>query len=212
MESACRSLKSLEVDIAILQETKLAGGFHTHNKSGYAVVASDAVSINQGGVALVWREHGGYEIEEIKIVHPHVLTFQLVVRGVRPVRFYVVGCYIPPEDLTTLEHVKNALAQRPGGCKPLLVGNLNVDLECPRDERDKEVAEECSVHDFGCMSRHFRQRHVKWVASKPDYFLACKGDKECFKSVAIRQPRYHDSDHRAIIAHFRWGKRRKRKW
>ena len=79
---ACRALKSADVDIAVLQETKLMGGVHTRNTSGYAIVASKAVSASQGGVALVWKNHGGFEVEETKIVHANVLTFQLVVGAV----------------------------------------------------------------------------------------------------------------------------------
>ena len=136
----------------------------------------------------MWRNHGGFEVEETKIVHANVLTFQLVVGAVR---FYVVGCYIPPS---------NALAQRPKGCKPLLIGDLNIDLEYPRDERDDEVAEECDANNLVCMSRHFRQqrrRHVRgrwtwrqrrlgrWIASKPDYFLARERDRGHFERVGL---------------------------
>ena len=105
LENACRALASLEVDITVLQETKLTGGTHTRLSSGYEIAASDAVSAHSGGVALCWRKHDLFEIEETKFFGPNVLAFQLVTRGKR---FYVVGCYIPPDDLDALENIKLA--------------------------------------------------------------------------------------------------------
>ena len=112
IESACRALKSADVDIAVLQETKLTGGVHTRNTSGYGIVASKIISISHGRVALVWRKHGESKVEETQIMHANGLTFQLVVGAVR---LFVVGYHIPPFNLTTLEHVRNALSQRPKG-------------------------------------------------------------------------------------------------
>jgi hypothetical protein len=35
-------------------ETKVTDGIHTQNSSGYSVVASNAPSAHQGGIALFW--------------------------------------------------------------------------------------------------------------------------------------------------------------
>ncbi len=68
----------------------------------------------------------------------NVLSF-VVVTGSQ--RFYVVGCYIPPTNLSTLPQVKQALKECPKGHTPLLIGDLNVNLCTPRDGRDKQIAE-----------------------------------------------------------------------
>ena len=56
MESALRALESLGVDIAILTEAKLTGGIYTRGVRGYLVVATDAKSAWQGGIAVCVRE------------------------------------------------------------------------------------------------------------------------------------------------------------
>ena len=202
----------MDVDIAIIQETKLTGCIYTRFSSGYTVVATDAPSAHQGGIALCVRENDIFEVEETKIWHPNVLSFELVT-GVD--RYFVVGCYIPPDDLVPLDHIKTAWKECPKGCKPLLVGDMNIDLEYPRDERDEKVAEQCDFWNLTDMSRQFSQRRRRktrgrwtwrqqrlgrWVQSHPDYFLAKEGSRRIFRNVALRRPRHHDTDHRAVVA------------
>jgi hypothetical protein len=43
-----------------------------------------------------------YDIKEVELHGPNVLSFQLVSGAMR---WYIVGCYILPNDLTTLTHV-----------------------------------------------------------------------------------------------------------
>ncbi|KAL7524163.1 hypothetical protein ACHAXR_000463, partial [Thalassiosira sp. AJA248-18] len=93
LESACRAMGSLGVDIAFFQEAKLTGGIHTRFSSGYSIVAFDAPSAHQGGVALCWRDNELFEIEETKIRHPNVITFELMTGSDR---YFVVGAYLPP--------------------------------------------------------------------------------------------------------------------
>jgi hypothetical protein len=73
--------------------------------------------------------------------------------------FYAVGCYILPTDLSTLPQVEQALNECPQGHTPLLIGDLNVNLCTPRDERDKQIAEVveniCGLTD---LSKHFCQQ------------------------------------------------------
>ena len=213
LESACRALDSLGVDVAVLQETKLTGGIYTRLSSGYSIVATDAPSSHQGGIALAWKDDGdAFEVEATRIWHPHVLSFQLVTGRDR---FFVVGCYMPPGDLEAFEAVKMAWLACPRGCKPLLIGDLNIDLDSPRDDREDTIAEECDAMDLTEMSQHFcqprkglargrwswrMQRRRRWVSSRPDYFLAQENSRRCFRRVVLKMPRHHDSDHRAVIA------------
>ena len=62
LESSCRALEVANVDIVVLQETKLTDGIYTRYLSGYRIVASNAQSKQQGGVALLAREHEAYEL------------------------------------------------------------------------------------------------------------------------------------------------------
>ena len=88
------------------------------------------------------------------------MTSQLVTRRNQ---FYIVGGYIPPSDLTTLTQIQNAWDQCPKGCIPLFLGDLNINLESPRDERDEQIAEECNFRELADMSRNFLQPR-RWEA------------------------------------------------
>ena len=52
LESALRAMDSIGADLGILLETKVTDGIYTQNSSGYSVVASNAPSAHQGGIAL----------------------------------------------------------------------------------------------------------------------------------------------------------------
>ena len=68
----------------------------------------------------------------------NVLTFELV-RGKD--RYYVVECYIPSSDLTSLENVRHVWNQCPKGCVPMFIGDLNISLDAPRDGREETITE-----------------------------------------------------------------------
>jgi hypothetical protein len=63
------------------------------------------------------------------------------------IRFYVVGCYIPPSDLETLTDIKQAWQTCPTGAHPLLVGNLNFNFCAPCTEREEMIAEQVDAMD-----------------------------------------------------------------
>ena len=76
-----------------------------------------------------------------------------------------MGCYISPSDVagTTLMYIDQAMAQPPKSCTPLIVGDLNVDLKYPRDNRDEAVAEAMGALDVSCFTRHFGQRRGRLI-------------------------------------------------
>jgi hypothetical protein len=149
-------------------------------------------------------------LEEWRFFGPNVLAFRLVTGGKD---FYCVGCYIPPseEDQSTLENVRRAQQQCPEKFELLLFGDLNIDLDAPRDTREEIIAEQCDYWKLTCMTTRrwtWRQQRLgKWVSTKPDYFLADTAVRRLFKKVVIRRLRHHDSDHRAILQHSGEGRR-----
>ena len=113
-------------------------------------------------------------------------------------RYYVMGCYMPPSDKEgkNLDNVMDALDKMPKGCIPMLLGNLNADLDVPRNKQEAKVAAAMDHHGMACASKHFTVRRRKkcklrgrWTwqhrrlppggtpgterryKSKPDYFL-----------------------------------------
>ena len=101
-------------------------------------------------------ERGGdYEVAETKIWGRNVLAFRLITNDAD---YYVVVCYIPPKGLETLDQVKAAWDQRPTGFIPLLLVDLNINLDAPWDERDWIIAEQCDAWELTDMAAQFKQR------------------------------------------------------
>jgi hypothetical protein len=191
-------MEAMGINLGILLETKLTVGIYTQNWSGYSVIASDAPSVHQGGIALFWRANKTYEVEDWHIRGPNMLSF-VIVAGSQ--RFYAVGCYIPPINLSTLPQVKQALNKCPQGHTPFLIGDLNVNLCAPRDERDKQIAEVVEdVCGLTNLSKHFCQQSLghtrgrwmwrmrrdrRWVTSQCDYFLGRATDRRKLCSICL---------------------------
>jgi hypothetical protein len=87
------------------EETKLTKGVYTHWSSGYNIQSTHALSKWQGGISLFWRTSEMYEIKEVELRGPNVLSFQLMSGATR---WYIVGCYILPTNLPTLAHIEQA--------------------------------------------------------------------------------------------------------
>ncbi len=154
LESALRAMKQMGVDCGILLETKLTKGVYMCWSSRYNVQSTNTPSKWQGGFSLFWRTSRAYEIEEVEMQGPNVLSFQLISGATR---WYIVGYYIPPTNLTTLTHVNEAWWACPKGCHPILLGDLNVNLAAPRNERDDTITNQVDAMALTNMSNHFCQ-------------------------------------------------------
>jgi len=131
----------------VLTETKLTDDRYSQTTSGYHVISSKATSPQEG--------HQDFEVDAVTIVSPNLLTFQLVTGEDR---YFVIGAYIPPADTTGVDDLRTAWAACPTNCKPLLLGDLNIDFRSPRTEREEIIADfldEINVFDT---SHRFIQR------------------------------------------------------
>jgi hypothetical protein len=224
LESALRAMAAMDINFEILMETKITGGIYTCFSSGYNVFASNAVSIQQGGVALFWKPNKLYEIEEWRVCRPNVITL-VVVTGVE--WYYAVGCYIPPTNLTTLTYVEGAWNKCPKGHILILLGDLNINLAPPRNKQHEMIAEQVQdvmgLIDVSCQFKQrcrarargqwtWRMRRGgRWVSSQCDYFLRREINRRRFRSVALRMPCHHNSDHCAVVVKIYSGAEKKLK-
>jgi hypothetical protein len=157
LAAAAKGLRQMGVGCAVLTETKLTDDQYPRFVQGYHVIVSRATSPQQGGIALLWREseNMGFLVEAVSIVSPNVLTFQLVTGGVR---FFVMGAYIPPADTTGVDDLRDAWDKCPANCKPLLLGDLNINFGSPRSEREEIIVDLLDEINLANISRKFRQR------------------------------------------------------
>ena len=78
-------------------------------------------------------------MEEVREYGPNVLIFKVVTRRRR---WYIIGCYIAPDNARTIERVVTALGDQPRGTALIVAGGFNTDLgEMASDGRGTEIAE-----------------------------------------------------------------------
>ena len=204
---ACDRLRRHHVGIAVVTETKLQG-FHTTRASGFTIVATKAPSAHQGGVALVFKDDADWHVEDARPVGPNIVC-GTIVHGME--RTTIFGVYIPPSevDLATT----HALAEAMRGCdasRTIVVGDFNVALKKPRDERQERIVEELVALDVTDVADQFWARGGKrhwwtWrmfregraVSSLCDYVLG--GSKVKWRRHNVVSVAF-DTDHRMVTA------------
>ena len=77
LEAALRGVSQANMDLGLLQETKLTDGIYTRGSVGYSVVATDAPSQHRGGVAIFYRSEPHFAVEAVDKFRPNVIDFQL---------------------------------------------------------------------------------------------------------------------------------------
>ena len=77
LEATLRGMSQANIDMGILQETKLTDGIYTRGSAGYSVVATDAPSRHRGGVAIFYRSAPNVAVEAVQKFGPNVIGFQL---------------------------------------------------------------------------------------------------------------------------------------
>ncbi len=181
--------------------------------SGCNVQSTHAPSKWQEWISLFWWTSETYEIEEVELHGPNMLSFQLVPGATR---WYIMGCYIPPTNLTTLMHIKQVWLACMKGCLPILLGDLNVNLAAPCNDCNDTIAKQVDAMALVDMANHFCQwrgrrsrgqwtwrmrRGGHWVSSQCDYVLGRATNLgRWFWCVSVQMPYFHDSDHRTLVA------------
>ncbi len=130
-----------------------------------------------------------------------------------------MGTYIPPNNTTGVDALRKAWASCPANCVPLILGNLNVNFEHPRDAQEEQIIDLLDKINLVDTSQKFalrqcrmpaakkqwtwqQKRMGRWHHSQPDYILAWEGNVHHLRRVAFRTPVVHHSDHRAVVAIF----------
>ena len=161
LEYALRGMYQANMNLGVLQETKLKKCIYTRDSSSYKVVATDAPITHSVGVAIFYRTADHFSVEAFQVHGANVISFQLA-SGDR--QWFIVGCYVPPDDASTTEDIVTAIEKRPRGAALLVVRNFIIDLAAPEgQDRDKVIAAELVEEVLDNMSSHFLPRHKPWL-------------------------------------------------
>ena len=66
LDVALRGMSQANMDLGILQETKLTYGVYTRGSASYSVIATDAPSRHRGGVAIFYRSEPHFVVEAVE--------------------------------------------------------------------------------------------------------------------------------------------------
>ena len=93
-------------------------------------------------------------VEAVRKYGLNMIGFQLAT-GAR--RWYIVGCYLAPDDTSTIERVVEALRDRPKGVDLLVAGDLNTNLAAPEGaRREEDITETIATKGLEDMAQHLR--------------------------------------------------------
>jgi hypothetical protein len=155
---------------------------------------------------LAYRSSKFCQVEAVKRNGPNVIGFQLVSDNRR---YSCVGGYIPPNDMEAIGNIEAAFREAPRNTI-ILLGDLNMDLVRPHNDRGMEIATmvaNLGVEDiiqYFCQKQKHRkgstwrmQRGDRWIKSRCDYILGT--DKRIFKKISVKEPRHFYSDHLMVV-------------
>ena len=127
-----RGVSQANMYLGVFQGKKLTDGIYTFGSDGCSVVATDTPSRHRGGVAVFHWPAPHFAVEAVQQFGPNVVGFHLAT-GER--RWYIVGCYLSPDDTLTIESVVATLKERPRVAELLVAGDFNVNLLEPEGYR-----------------------------------------------------------------------------
>ena len=148
-------------------------------------------------------------MEAVREYGPNVFRFE-VATGAR--WWYIIRCYLAPNDAETIERVVTALGDRPKGTTLIVEGDLKTDLgDAESNRRGSEIVAAMAEARVEDIRAHFLPRKQNWgrerrtwsmvregkvVRSRTDYLLGT--DRSLFRNVSVRDPR-HNTDHFMVV-------------
>ena len=99
LDSALQGMLQAYVNLGVFQETKATTRIYTQEYRGYRVVASEAPSAHSSRIAVSYRATEHFFVKAFQIHGENVASFQMELGGQR---WYIVGCYLDPDDASTI--------------------------------------------------------------------------------------------------------------
>ena len=88
---------------------------------------------------------------------PNVVSF--IITSVRK-RWYGVGAYVPPNDLPTINWIRQVLECGPKGVRRLIFSDLKVCLANPRDQQEEQISTVLAGYGLTDQTRPFLPRRM----------------------------------------------------
>ena len=170
-----------------------------HTKTDYDTELGEyyQIIICKPNLIQIYQIHAHFAVEAVQKFGPNVIGFQLAT-GER--RWYIVGCYLAPDDTSTIERVVEALQSRPRGAELLVARDFNVNLATPEgDRRAEDIDTTLATEGLEDTAKNFLPRESRWcwdwrtwgvlrkgreVRSRTDYILGT--DRRIFRNAAVR--------------------------
>ena len=96
------------------------GGIYTRDLSGYWVVATEEMRPHHVESTVFYHEAGHFTLDVICLHVPNVSRFHMETGWQR---WHIIGCYITPGDVSTIEDIVAAIIRCPRGARLLVTGD-----------------------------------------------------------------------------------------
>ena len=158
---------------------------------------------------MFYRPSTRYAVEAIQHFRPNIVGFHMEM-GER--RWYINGCYLTPDDTSTIESVVAALKDLPLGAEMLVTVYININLEDTEGyQREEEIVAVLMTSGLEDMLAHFLPQQRPWCQDSRTWSMVQVGryvrsrmyyilgkDRRLFRYVSIWYPR-HKSDHYLVL-------------
>ena len=105
-----RGISQGNVVLDVFQKTKVPRGVFVRESSGYQVAATEAPILHCGRLAVLYPKAEHLSLEALCLHGPNVVSFQMVTGQHQ---WHVVGCYIAPNYVSTIEKIVASIRRRP---------------------------------------------------------------------------------------------------
>ena len=158
-------------------------GIFTREYSGYKVLDLAAPIMNSGGIVVFYHATEHLSMEALQLYGANAVSFHLDLDGHR---WFIVGCYLAPDENSTIEDVILAIGQRPRRGALLVAGNLNTNLAASEGRaRDKVIAAAMATAGLDDVNGHFLPQRKPWLKDGKTWSMLRRGRELCSRTNYI---------------------------
>ena len=101
-------------------------------------------------------------------------------------RWYIVVCYLSPDNTSTIESVVTVLKEQPRGTELLVTGDSNAKLSEPEgDRRGEDIVVALATEVLEDMLTHFLPRRRSWCRNRRTWSMTQAGREVRFRTDYI---------------------------